>query len=54
MGFEKNVVGSFRKVKDEMDNLQHQVFELKQKLEDVEKVLLKKEKKGVKRTVRKK
>ena len=49
MGFQKNVVSSFRKVKDEVKNLQHQIFELKQKVEDVEKVLLKKEKSVKKR-----
>ena len=49
MGFQKNVVVSFRSVKNEVKNLQHQIFELNQKMEDVEKVLLKKEKKNLKK-----
>lgn len=55
MSFEKNVVKSFRKVRVEIENIQHQISELKQKVEDIDKVFLKKEKSvnSVKRIVRK-
>ena len=49
MSFQNNVVNSFRKVRDEIENLQHQISGLKEKVEDIDKVLLKKEKKTVKK-----
>jgi len=57
--FETNVIRSFKEVKKEIENLQHQISELKQKVEDVDGLLLKKErtsanKKAVKKKTSKK
>jgi len=49
MSFQNNVVKSFKKVKDEIENLQHQISELKEKVEDIDKIILNKEKKTVKK-----
>lgn len=46
---EKNISNSFKKVKQDMDNIQHQIFELKQKVEDIDMILLHKEKKKIKK-----
>jgi len=46
MGFEENTINSFRKVKGDIESLQHQINELKQKIEDINLILLKKEKTG--------
>ena len=43
MSFEKNTINSFRKVREDIENLQHQISQLKQKVEDIDVVLLEKE-----------
>ena len=45
MNFEKNTINSFRKVREDIENLQHQISQLKQKIEDIDVALLKKEEK---------
>jgi hypothetical protein len=45
---EANVVKSFKKVRDEIENLQHQILELRQKVEDIDRVVLNKERSSVK------
>ncbi len=44
MDFEKNTINSFKKVKGDIESLQHQISQLKEKIEDVDLILLKKEK----------
>ena len=41
---EDNIARSFRKVREDIENLQHQISELKEKVEDIDRVLLEKEK----------
>ena len=43
---EVNIIKSFKKVRYEIDKLQHQILDLKQKVEDIDEVLLRKEKKS--------
>ena len=50
MGFEKSTINSFRKVKADMENLQHQISQLKEKVEDIDIVLLEKEGKTAKKS----
>lgn len=50
---EINISKAFKKVKQDMDSLQHQIFELKQKVEDVDIILLHREKKKMKKTKKK-
>ena len=54
MGFEDNTINSFKKVKGDIESLQHQISQLKQKQEDVDLILLKKEKKTKKESSKKK
>ena len=54
MGFEKNTINSFRKVREDIENLQHQISQLKQKVEDIDIALLKKEEKTADKSKRKK
>ena len=53
MDFEDNTINSFKKVKGDIESLQHQISQLKEKIEDIDLILLKKEKEIVK-TVKKK
>jgi hypothetical protein len=43
---ESNLRKSFKRVRDEVENLQHQILELKQKVEDIDNIVLEKEKKA--------
>ncbi|MEK6935535.1 MAG: hypothetical protein AABW67_02015 [Nanoarchaeota archaeon] len=43
---ESNIVNSFKKVREDMENIQHQISELKENIQDVDWVLFKKEKKN--------
>lgn len=52
MGFQKNIVISFRKVKADIENLQHQISQLKEKVEDIDIILLEKEGKTAKKTAK--
>lgn len=54
MGFEKNTINSFKKVRNDIENLQHQISQLKQKVEDIDIVLLEKEGKTAKKSKKKK
>ena len=54
MSFEKNTINSFRKARQDIENLQHQISQLKQKVEDIDIVLLKKEEKTAKKAKTKK
>lgn len=54
MSFERNTIKSFRKVKADIENLQHQISQIKQKVEDVDAVLLKKEGKTANKSKKKK
>jgi len=51
---EKNIHKSFNKVKEDINNLQHQIFQLQEKVEDIKDVLLKKEKKTANESKKKK
>jgi flagellar biosynthesis chaperone FliJ len=44
---ESNLRNSFKKVRSEIENLQHQISQLKQKVEDIDILLVEKEKKNV-------
>jgi len=46
---EEKIINSFRKVKKDIENLQHQISQLKEKQEDIAKLILKKEKKTKKK-----
>ena len=54
MSFEKNTIKSFRKVREDIENLQHQISQLSQKVEDIDIVLLEKEGKDSKKKISKK
>ncbi|MDP3026628.1 MAG: hypothetical protein Q8N63_02890 [Nanoarchaeota archaeon] len=54
MSFEKNTINSFRKVREDIENLQHQISQLKQKVEDIDVALLKKEEKTATKSKNKK
>ena len=45
MGFEDNTINSFKKVKGDIESLQHQISQLGEKIESIGLILLKKEKK---------
>lgn len=54
MSFEKNTINSFKKVREDIENLQHQISQVKQKVEDVDAVLLRKEGKTANKSKKKK
>jgi hypothetical protein len=45
MSFEDNTINSFKKVKGDIESLQHQISQLGEKIESIGLILLKKEKK---------
>ena len=47
MSFEDNTITSFRKVKSDIENLQNQISQLNEKINDIDYVILQKEKKKV-------
>jgi len=51
---EKRIINSFRKVKEDIENLQHQINQLKEKQEDIVGVIFKKETKSIKKSKKKK
>ena len=45
MSFENNTKNSFKKVKSDIESLQHQISQLNEKINDIDYVILEKEKK---------
>ena len=44
---------AFRKIREDMENLQHQILDIRQKVEDIDAVLLEKEAKTSKKSKKK-
>tara|TARA_Y100000310_G_scaffold343302_1_gene450270 strand:- start:1101 stop:1295 length:195 start_codon:yes stop_codon:yes gene_type:complete len=45
MSFEDNTISSFKKVKGDIESLQHQISQLNEKINDIDYIILQKEKK---------